>query len=66
MFKNSILSYGDFCDSEYIVALAPGQRVEPASTKNLFEYSESTGHKLSKTFDRFEIDSFFAENGALE
>ena len=66
MFLNSILSYGDFCDFEYIVALPPGQRVEPASTKNLSEYSESTDHKLSKTFDRIGIESFFAENGALE
>ena len=52
--------------NEFIVTNARGRRVGPVATKKNHKDPQSTDHKLSKTFDRIGIESFFAENGALK
>ena len=64
--KYSFLSLGDFRDFDFIVTTAAGRRVRPVRTKNIFGNLKSSDLHLSKTFDQIGIESFFAENGALE
>ena len=66
LWKYSILTHAIFCDSEFIVTNAHGRRVGSVATKKNPKDPKSIDHKLSKTFDRIGIETFFAENGALK
>ena len=66
LWKYSILTHAIFYDSEFIVTNSHGRRVGSVATKKNPKDPKSIDHKLSKTFDRIGIETFFAENGALK